>query len=39
MGDIADMTLDGTLCSCCGTYLGDEGDGFPRLCEECENEK
>ena len=31
MGDIADAMLDGTLCECCGTYIG-EGDGFPRYC-------
>lgn len=31
MGDIADMTLDGTLCQYCGQYIG-EGDGIPRSC-------
>jgi hypothetical protein len=37
MGEIADMMLDGDLCEGCGDYLGD-GDGFPRLCESCEEE-
>lgn len=34
MGEIADMMLDGTLCSGCGEYLG--GDcGYVTLCEGC----
>ena len=39
MGDIADMMLDGTLCEGCGVYLEGEGDGFPRYCPDCEQEK
>lgn len=35
MGDIADMMLDGTLCQCCGEYLGGE-DGFPGYCHPCQ---
>lgn len=35
MGDIADAMLDGTLCSCCGTYLADEGVGYPVTCAGC----
>jgi hypothetical protein len=34
MGDIADMHLDGTLCECCGIFLGD-AVGYPRRCAEC----
>lgn len=35
MGEIAEMMLDGTLCECCGTFIGD-GDGYPRYCSaEC----
>lgn len=34
MGEIADMMLEGILCQCCGTYLG-EGDGFPLHCAGC----
>lgn len=35
MGEIADAMLDGTLCSCCGTYLADEGVGYPVTCAGC----
>lgn len=35
MGEIADMMLDGTLCSCCGVYLEGEPEGFPQDCEDC----
>ena len=34
MGDIAAMHLDGMLCECCGTFLGD-AVGYPRRCAEC----
>lgn len=35
MGEIAEMMLDGTLCECCGSYIGD-GRGFPGYCSaEC----
>jgi len=35
MGEIAEMMLDGTLCECCGEFIG-EGDGFPQYCSsEC----
>lgn len=34
MGEIAEMMLDGTLCSCCGDYLG-EDTGYPVLCAAC----
>lgn len=35
MGEAAEMMLDGTLCECCGTYIGD-GEGFPGYCSaEC----
>lgn len=33
MGDIADMMLDGTLCECCGVYVG-EAVGHPRYCSK-----
>lgn len=37
MGEIAEMMLNGTLCSWCGTRLhgGAAGNGFPQLCPEC----
>lgn len=39
----ADMTLDGTLCECCGNVfddilMGEEPPGYPRICEECQIE-
>lgn len=33
MGEIAEMMLDGTLCECCGAYIG-PGEGFPRYCSK-----
>ncbi|MDE2469662.1 MAG: hypothetical protein KGL35_13225 [Bradyrhizobium sp.] len=40
MGEIADMMLDGTMCSRCGEFLHDgaDGDGFPQLCGSCRRE-
>jgi predicted amidophosphoribosyltransferase len=36
MGEIADMMLDGTLCQCCGAYIGDESNGdYPQYCAAC----
>ena len=34
MGEIAEMHLDGTLCECCGEYLG-KPCGYPRYCRDC----
>jgi len=34
MGKLAEMHLDGTLCECCGIYLG-VSDGYPVRCAEC----
>ena len=34
MGQVAEMTLDGTLCEQCGTFIGPPV-GYPRLCEDC----
>lgn len=38
MGEIADMMLDGTLCSQCGTFISMEPSGIPTLCPDCERE-
>ncbi len=35
MGEIAEMMMEGTLCESCGGYMGSEGEGFPRLCNDC----
>ncbi len=34
MGEIAEMMLDGTMCSSCGEYLGGD-DGYPVQCPSC----
>jgi hypothetical protein len=34
MGEIADAMLDGTMCSCCGEYLGGD-EGYPVQCAGC----
>ena len=33
MGEIAEMMLDGTLCECCGEYIGSDA-GYPQYCSE-----
>jgi len=33
MGEIAEMMLDGTLCECCGEYIGYD-DGYPQYCSD-----
>lgn len=33
MGEYAEMMLDGTLCECCGEFLGDS-DGIPGYCSK-----
>lgn len=48
MGDVANMIIDGTLCSVCGCVMDDliqkgcselkEAPGYPRVCEECKGE-
>lgn len=40
MGEIADMMLDGTMCSGCGEWMddGNDGPGFPGLCAGCARE-
>lgn len=39
MGDIAEMMLDGTLCECCGVYIGSDA-GYPQYCSEtCANDR
>lgn len=35
MGEIAEMMLDGTLCSGCGEYLEKKPEGFPDYCSSC----
>lgn len=37
MGEMAEALINGDDCEWCGQYLG-EGDGYPRLCESCQEE-
>jgi hypothetical protein len=39
MGEIAEMILDGVLCKVCGTYIDGHETGYPRSCEDCEEEE
>jgi hypothetical protein len=34
VGEIAELTLEGTLCEDCGRYIG-PGPGAPRSCKGC----
>ena len=38
MSEIAEMMLDGTLCERCGGIIDGTTPGFPRLCEDCEDD-
>ncbi len=38
MGEAAEMALEGLLCECCSTLIDGEEPGYPRLCEDCEND-
>lgn len=35
MGEIAELVLDGILCSQCGSFVDENVVGHPRLCEDC----
>lgn len=39
MGDAAEMVLEGLLCQTCGDLIDGEEPGYPRFCEDCENEE
>lgn len=40
MGDIAEMVLEGLLCSVCGTFLDVEDEaGYPVACSECQDDE
>lgn len=38
MGDTAEMILDGTLCEKCGEVIDLFSPGYPRVCDDCEEE-
>ena len=39
MGEIADMTLDGTLCEGYGEFLNEDPPGYPCYCAGCGGEE
>ena len=38
MGEIAEQIMEGFLCQSCGVMIDGEEPGYPRECEDCENE-
>ena len=38
MGEIAEMMLEGYLCSQCGVFLSEEPTGYATLCESCQED-
>lgn len=38
MSDNTDLILEGLLCEQCGGFIDGECTGYPRLCDECEEE-
>jgi hypothetical protein len=38
LADIAEMIMEGLLCEVCGGIVDEESTGYPRSCEDCENE-
>lgn len=38
MGEVSDMIVNGILCVECGCLVDGEESGYPRKCEDCEEE-
>ena len=38
MGEFAEAMINGDDCAGCGVPFDDDGDGFPRYCDDCEVE-
>lgn len=38
MGEAADAVLEGLYCQSCGELIDGEEPGYPRPCDDCENE-
>jgi hypothetical protein len=38
MGEIAEMILEGDMCDCCGAVFDDDGPGYPRTCDLCQDD-
>ncbi|WP_258022808.1 hypothetical protein [Brevibacillus formosus] len=40
MGEVAEMIISGLVCQVCGESMDDfEEPGYPRTCEDCQEEK
>lgn len=39
MGETTEMILDGFLCQSCCSFIDGEEPGYPRNCEDCEDEE
>jgi hypothetical protein len=35
MGNVAEMVIEGILCSSCGSIIDGYASGYPRSCEDC----
>lgn len=38
MGQVADDIIAGLLCEQCGSYIDGDMPGYPRSCDDCEEE-
>lgn len=38
MSEVTDLILSGVLCQHCGSYIDDSFPGYPRSCDDCEEE-
>ena len=38
MGEIAEATINGFYCQQCGCFIDGDEPGYPRYCEDCEEE-
>lgn len=38
MGEAVEDIFAGLMCQCCGQLIDGEEPGYPRSCEDCENE-
>lgn len=38
MSENVEMILEGLLCEQCGSFIDGEEPGYPRLCEDCEED-
>lgn len=39
MGEVTELVLEGYLCQDCGGFVSEIGSGYPRSCNDCEEEE